>query len=537
MKFSCLKAICITFISAVLMLTSPVSSSKTPDDQLIIGMSMNNILSLDPAAMTGNDVVGVVINLYDYLVELDPTNPTNVQPGIAKSWEIAPDRSKITFYLRDDAKFHSGKPITAEDFVWSMQRVLNLNLAQATPWKSYGFTQDNIKDTIVALDPYTLEITLPKPNDPKLVIYSLGSLGSAAFIDRSVVMPHEKNGDWGNRWLTTNSAGSGPFILDVWTAKNILRMKRNEQYWAGIPKMKRIIFRHMTESQTLRLMVEKGDIDIATGMSIPDINSLRSKDDITIFEVKKGTLYYVAMNMKNTYFENQKVREAVRYAIDYEGINKIIMPGYGIFHQRPISKGMGVTLPDPGYQLDVDKAKQLLTDAGYPDGFETTINVLSDPPYINIATSVQATFAQVGIKAKVVPGTGNQVYGTMRDRTFDIVVGRGGGGVDPHPHANLRSIVYNPNNSDEARLTNFQGWRTAFYNEHLNQLIDSALIEQDPVKQKSLYEEVQNLYEELVPAIMPVSQMVDSIVVRDDIKNYIPHPSFTTRLLNVEKDR
>ena len=93
-----------------LMMGSGVAQAKTPPDQLIMGMNMNNLLTLDPAAMTGNEVVGIVVNLYDSLVELDPNRLTNVRPALAESWDISPDRSTITFHLRKDVPFHTGNP-------------------------------------------------------------------------------------------------------------------------------------------------------------------------------------------------------------------------------------------------------------------------------------------------------------------------------------------------------------------------------------------------------------------------------------------
>lgn len=533
MKLTLLAKACLLTLS--LMSGSGLAMAKTPPDQLIIGMNMNNLLTLDPAAMTGNEVVGIVVNLYDSLVELDPGRLSNVRPALAESWEISPDRNAITFHLRDDVKFNSGNPLTAEDVVWSMRRLLHLNLAQASVWKSYGFSTKNIDQQVSAPDAHTVEIRLPKANDPQLVVYSLAALGSLGVLDSKTVKAHEVNNDWGNRWLTTNTAGSGPFTLEVWQAKDVLRMKRNPNYWRGEPKLQRVVLRHFQESQTLRLMLEKGDLDIASNMAVSDVNALRKDPNISVDEVKKGTIYYVAMSMKKPHFANPKVREAVRYLIDYQGINKALMPGYGVLHQRPIQAGMAATLPDPGYRLDIAHAKKLLTEAGYPNGFDTTLRVLADQPFLNIAIAVQSTLMQGGINAKIITGTGNQIYGAMRERELDILVGRGGSGVEPHPHSSLRALVYNPDNSDAARLTNFQGWRTSFYDKPLNEMIDKALVEQNPEKQISLYQAVQTRYDELVPAMIPVSQMVDSIVVRNEVKNYQPHPSATTWLREVWK--
>jgi len=196
---------------------------------------------------------------------------------------------------------------------------------------------------------------------------------------------------------------------------------------------------------------------------------------------------------------------------------------------------MPSTVPDPGYKLDIPRAKKLLAEAGYPDGFDTTLRVLADQPFLNIAIAVQSTLMQAGINAKIITGTGNQIYGAMRERKFDMLVGRGGSGVEPHPHSSLRALVYNPDNSDEARLTNFQGWRTSFYDKPLNEMIDKALLERDPQKQVADYQQIQVRYDQLIPALLPLSQMVDSVVVRNEVKNFQSHPSATTFLREVYK--
>ena len=533
MKKNSLLGACL--LALVVSMGSSAAYAKTPPDQLIIGMNMNNLLTLDPAAMTGNEVVGIVVNLYDSLVELDPAQLTHVKPALATSWDVSPDGTTLTFHLRDDVTFHSGNPLTADDVVWSMRRILHLNLAQSSVWKSYGFSKKNIDQQVSAPDRFTVKITLPKANDPQLIIYSLGALGNLGVLDSKTVQQHVLNNDWGNHWLTTNEAGSGPFTLDTWQAKDVLRMTRNPNYWRGEAKMSRVVLRHFQESQTLRLMIAKGDLDIASNMAVSDINALRSDPDLSVDAVQRGTMYYVAMSMKEAHFANPKVREAVRYLIDYQGINKALMPGYGVLHQRPIKAGMPSTLPDPGYRLDIPRAKKLLAEAGYPDGFDTTLRVLADQPFQNIAIAVQSTLMQAGINAKIITGTGNQIYGAMRERKFDMLVGRGGSGMEPHPHSSLRALVYNPDNSDAARLTNFQGWRTGFYDKPLNDMIDSALLERDPQTQTRAYQAIQTRYDQLVPALIPLSQMVDSVVVRREVQNYQPHPSATTFLRDVYK--
>ena len=524
---------------SVAMAVAPVVplQAATPADQLVVGMSMDNLLALDPASATGLDVVGVNANMYDMLVELDPKEPSKVMPAVAKSWSISDDGRTITFNLRDDVSFHSGNKLTAHDVAWSLQRVMKLNLALASTWKTYGFSADNAEANFKALNDTTFELTLPVETDPMLVVYTLGSSPSAFIVDSKLVLEHEKDGDLGHNWLKTTVAGSGPFKLKDWRAKDRILMTRNDDYWRKPSEMKRVVMRHMNESQSLRLMIERGDIDVASGMSVPDIEALKKNDEVRAEADLRGTIYYVAVSMKDDKFSNKLVRQAIRNLIDYQGINDTVMPNYGILHQRPVKLGLPATLPEPGYALNVEKAKDLLAQAGYPNGFKTNIRVLSKLPFINIATSLQATLAQAGIEAEIITGTGNQVYGAMRERKFEMIVGRGGGGIEPHPHSSLRSLVYNPNNADEAKLTNFQGWRTSFQSEKMNSLIEQALLEKDADKQIKLYQQVQETFHDEVGAIFPVSQMVNTVMVRKDVDGYVGHRAATTRLRGVTKQR
>ncbi|MBC3479608.1 ABC transporter substrate-binding protein [Pseudomonas sp. SWRI59] len=510
--------------------------AKTPADQLIVGMSMVNLFSIDPANAPGLDASGVNANLYDTLVKRDQGNPEKHLPQLAERWAISEDGKQITFHLRTDVTFHSGNPLTAEDVAWSLYRVMKLNYGLATTWKAYGYTVDNIQALIRASDAHTLVIGLPQPTDPLLLIDSLATSPSAVIVDRLQALKHEKNGDLGAAWLVTNEAGSGPFTLAKWSANDALVMNRFDGYWAGPAKMKRVLVRHMTESQSLRLMLERGDLDLAYGMAAPDIKAVERTGTLQVQPLQRGTLYYVAMSMKQPEFANPKVREAVRYLIDYKGIDEQVMPHYGLLNQQPMQLGLDARLPDPGYRLDVAKAKALLSEAGYPQGFSTTLRTLSEPPFIDIAARMQATLAEGGIKASIVTGTGNQVYGAMRARNFEMIVARGAERY-PHPYFSLRTFAYNPDNSDAAGLPNFQGWRASFFDQPLNALIEQAGVERDPGKRLNLYHQAQKRYDEQVGPIMMISQMTDTAVSAVDVKGFTGDDAEATRYLGVYKQR
>ena len=124
----------------------------------------------------------------------------------------------------------------------------------------------------------------------------------------------------------------------------------------------------------------------------------------------------------------------------------------------------------------------------------------------------------------------------MRERNFELLVGRGGGGQQPHPDSNLRALAYNPDNSDEAGLTNYQGWRTSFFDEKLNAMIETALLEKDPEAQLAQYQEIQNYMEELVMPIQPFSEVVDTAAYLSDVEGLIVNP-WLTRFEEVTKAR
>ena len=277
--------------------------AETPPNMLVVGFSMNNILTLDPAAITGKETVQVLANIYDNMVSLDPVNRSEVNPQLAESWVISDDRSKITFTLVEGATFASGNPVTSEDVVWSLKRLMSLNLAQASFLKTHGFTAENAEASFTAPDAKTVVVTLPKKVDPEIVIKTLGIVGPGSIYDSKTVLENEKDGDKGTAWLTTHSAGSGPFVLGEWRSNERVVLDRNDNYWGEAPAMRRIIMRHLAELQSQRLMLEKGDIDIAFSMSAADLKSLESNEDVKIDTIGGSGFYYLAVSMKDEKFQ------------------------------------------------------------------------------------------------------------------------------------------------------------------------------------------------------------------------------------------
>ena len=527
---------CLGAAGALLGSPAALAVAPSPADQLLVGLSMNNLLSLDPGAATGLDAMAVACNLYDSLVETAAQDAARLVPALAQAWQVGQGGRRLEFQLRPDARFASGQPVLAEHAAWSLQRVLQLNLAPASVWKSYGFSAAGAAAQVQATGPHTLQIHLPQPTDPTLVLLTLATSMSALVLDRDTVLAHAHQGDQGAAWLTTHAAGSGPFVLQAWRPKELLILQRQPGHWRGAARLQRVVMRHMTESQTLRLMLSRGDLDVAGGLSAPDIQALSHRPDLAVEAVRRTNVYYVAVNARQPPFTDERVRRAVlRHLVDVDGMAGSVLQAYGQPHQRPVPAGLVASLASPGYRLDVGQARRLLAEAGLAGGFDTTIGVMAEAPFTGIATSLQATLAQAGIRARIQPGTGNQVYGAMRDRKFQIVVGRGGGGAEAHPHSSLRALVYNPDNRDSARLSNFQGWRTGHADAALNALIEQALVEPDAQRQRALYQQAQQRVDQAVGGLQPIAAVVDTQVLRRVVRGYAGHPSGATRLREVYK--
>jgi len=202
-------------ITLALTGTSFVAHAATPDNMLVIAHRIDDVTTIDPAEsfeFAGSDISR---NVYSRLVFLDPMDlDAGYKPDLAESWEVSEDGKTITFTLREGVKFHSGNPVTAEDAAFSLQRAVILNKTPAFILTQFGFTPENVAQTIKA-DGNKVMITTDKKYATSFVLNCLTST-IGAVVDKQTVMANEVDGDMGNAWMQTNSAGSGPYKLDSW---------------------------------------------------------------------------------------------------------------------------------------------------------------------------------------------------------------------------------------------------------------------------------------------------------------------------------
>ena len=484
-------------LSLVVGLTGMPVVAETPENMLVIANRIDDITTLDPAQsfeFAGSDVNR---NIYSKLVGFDPADLAGgYVPALADSWTVSQDGKTITFTMREGVKFHSGNAVTAQDAEYSLRRAVILNKTPSFILTQFGFTADNVGDTIVA-DGNRLSITTDQRYATSFVLNCLTStIGS--IVDSKVVMEHETEGDMGNEWLRTNTAGSGAYTLGSWKPNESVTLVSNPDFFRGAPAMERVVVRNIQESSTQRLLLERGDIDVARNLNPEDIAGITGADGIAVDSELRGRLMYISMNQKNEILSNPKVVEALKYLIDYKGMQDSFLNGQYTVHQAFLPRTYLGEIADAPFSLDVAKAKALLAEAGYPDGFEIGIVVREAQERIEIAQSIQNTFGQAGIKVNITVGTGKQILGVYRAREHDIYVGAWGPDY-PDPNTNAGTFAFNPDNTDAAGATGLLAWRNAWGIPAMSDATLAAVVENDRDTRAAMYEAIQRDHQQVSP--------------------------------------
>lgn len=517
--------------------------AATPADTLVQAWAFDDTITLDPAESFELSPAEFIGNTYDMLVRLDIDDTTKVKPGIAESWEISDDGLTYTFKLKPGIKFASGNPITAEDVAWSFERVVKLDKSPAFILTQFGLTADNVSETAKAVDDTTFVFTVDKPYAPSFVLNCLTATVGAV-LDKKLVMEHAEaktpsddykyDTDFGYGWMKTNYAGSGPFKIRDWRANEIVVLERNDNYYGEKPALNRVIYRHVKESATQRLMLEAGDVDVARNLEPGDYDAVQKNADLITTDAPKGTVYYISLNQKNEALAKPEVREAFKYLVDYDAIGATLIKGIGEIHQTYQVKGVLGALDSNPYKLDVAKAKELLEKAGLKDGLSVTFDVRNTQPVTGIAESFQQTAAQAGVKIEIIPGDGKQTLTKYRARNHDLYIGQWG--MDYwDPNTNADAFTSNPDNSDDAAVKSL-AWRNAWDIPELTEQVKAALLERDNDKRAELYQKLQQEALDSSPFVM-IYQQIEVAGVRGNVKGYRLGPSFDSNpLAPVSKD-
>ena len=513
-----------TALVALMAATAP-ALAETPDDALVIANRIDDITSLDPAESFEFAGADVIRNVYLKLVNFDPSNlDAGFQPEVASSWEVSEDGRSITFTIRDDLTFHSGNPVRPEDVVFSLRRAVILDLTPAFILTQFGFTPDNVEETIVA-DGNTVTITTDKPYATSFVLNCMtATIGS--IVDEQTVMANAQDEDMGNEWLKTNSAGGGAYELVAWRPNESVSLSAYPDFYLGAPAMERVIVRHVQESASQRLLLERGDIDIARDLNPEDVAGVRDAEGVKVEEELKGRLMYLSFNQLHPELSKPEVRQAMKHLVDYEGMLGSFLSGQYTLHQNFLPQTYLGAVEENPFTYDVERARELLDEAGIPDGLTIEAGVREAQERIEIAQTFQNALAQVGITLDITVGTAAQVLGRYRARDLDVYIGEWGPDY-PDPHTNAGTFAYNPDNSEEANATGLLAWRNAWDTGGLTERVDAAVAENDTDARVEMYRDIQAEFRETSPFVVMFQQIAQS-AMQEDVENFSTGQAITS---------
>jgi len=537
------KALAATAAVAVLLSASAPAFAETPADTLVEAFAIDDIISMDPGEAFEFSTAEMTGNSYSMLVRLDMSDTSKVVGDLAESWTVSDDGLTYTFKLKPGLKFASGNPITAEDVAWSFERVVKLDKSPAFIINQFGLNGDNVTEKAKAVDATTFVFTVDKAYSPSFVLNCLtATVGS--IVDKKLVLEHiaavtpsaeyKYDNDFGNGWLKTGYAGSGPFKMREWRANEAVVLERNDNYYGEKAKLARVVYRHMKESSGQRLALEAGDIDVARNLEPNDLDAIKKNAELATTSAPKGTVYYISLNQKNPNLAKPEVREAFKYLVDYDAIGSTLIKGIGEIHQTFLPKGVLGELDENPYELDVAKAKELLTKAGLADGFSITMDVRNTQPVTGIAESFQQSLAKAGVKMEIIPGDGKQTLTKYRARNHDMYIGQWG--MDYFdPNSNAETFTANPDNSDEGK-TKTLAWRNAWDVPDLTKKTAAALLEKDSAKRAATYQELQKAVLETSPFVI-IFQQTEVAGLSRKLTGFKLGPSFDTNFVhNVSKN-
>lgn len=455
-------------------------------DTIVWVKNIDDVVSMDPAQAYEFSGWLAIHSVYETLVKFEGQDLTNLKPGIASSWETkdAGDTWELTFTLQDGLKFASGNPITSADVVYSFQRGIALQKSPSFLWTDVGGLKE---DSITAPDAKTVVLTMPKTASPAEFLNVL-TAPPLSIVDSVEVKKHEtqvdgKN-DFGNTWLLDNSAGSGPYMLDHWTKDVEFLLKANPNARVQ-PKSPQLLVKHVPEAANQQAQLEAGDADIAHDLTPEQIAALASNADLVTSKAGNLQIFYMGMNVNLPELKDNNVREAIRYAIDYDAIANELLSGNAQVLQTVIPNGLMGANTEVIFKRDVAKAKELLKAGGYENGFTIDMLTLTGNqglvPMGDLGAKIQADLAEVGITLNVKQQPAAELLATYRAQNAPIVLLLWGPDY-PDPNTNASpfaaysaGVIAKRNNWEDQKATDMAA---------------AAKLESDPAKRVEMYKEL-----------------------------------------------
>jgi peptide/nickel transport system substrate-binding protein len=465
----------------------------------------SDIVSFDPHA-TRETVSGMVNSqIFDYLTILTPDG--DVKGELADSWEVSDDELTWTFHLVQDAVFHDGTPVTAEAVKMNLDRVLDPDNALPASRLLAGVTEVN------AVDDYTLEIVTEQPLGALLFHLSHYSLG--------IISPNALE-SMSAEELAQNPVGSGPFKFVSYTPNDSIVLEKNPDYWGTVPSLDTVTFRPVPEAATRSVLIETGEAQVVSKIAPQDVEFLQDVDGLHVDVIPFTRVVFIHMNEMIEPFGNVQVRQALSWAIDRQSIVDNVLDGLAVVATGPLGSGVSMYSPTDNYGYDPDKARELLAEAGYPDGFSTTMWVPQGryQGAEEAAQAVQAQLAEVGVDVNLEIIEWSTLLENIRK-----------GPDEAEWQMLMLGFAPATNDADWQLYTQFHcdNWapvsnnRSFYCNPEVDALLEQGKFSTDPEVRREAYAELLNIVIEDAPELY-LYQTTQIYGVRDNVEGleYLP---------------
>ncbi|MCM3117656.1 ABC transporter substrate-binding protein [Neobacillus sp. MER 74] len=482
-------------------------------------------VSLDPSEVTDSESENVSQSILETLVTF-AEGKTTIAPLLATKWEETNNGLTYTFKLQEGVKFQDGTDFNADAVVYNFERWMNgKDVAKFPVYGSVfgGFKGDETHNlqSVEAVDATTVKFTLKHvmPTFLKSLALTPFSISSPAAIEK-----------YGKDY-STHPVGTGPFVFDEWKRNDRIVLSKNKNYWVkGYPKMDQVIFRTIGDNTARLNALMSGEIDMMDGVDPGNIQQIEADKNFKILSRPSLNIGYLGLTVTRKPFDNKLVRQALNYAIDKDEMIKAFFGGQAIPAKNPIPPAVeGYNDEIAAYPYDVNKAKALLAEAGFPNGFNMELWAMPvSRPYMPDANKVsvflQSSFAKIGVKAKIVTYEWATYLEKAKAGEADaFLLGWTGANGDAD------DFIYSLWHKDNIGSLN----STRYSNDEVNKTLTEARSITDEGKRNEMYQHVQQIMHDDAP-IIPLVHTTPVLAARGDITGFDPHP--TGRVITTKID-
>ncbi|WP_040983720.1 ABC transporter substrate-binding protein [Oceanobacillus jeddahense] len=501
-------------------------------DQVLIFARGGDSESLDPASTTDGESSRITKQIYESLLEFDKES-FEVLPGLAHDWEVADDGLSYTFYLEEGVTFHDGTDFNADAVKLNFERWADPDHEYAFADDGYvysmygtmfgGFLGDenHVIEEINVVNDYEIEFVLSQP-----LGFFLQNMAMTYFPITSPAALEEYGAA-----INENPVGTGPFEFVSWTKDDSIVLDKFEDYRIdGLPKLDRVVFEVIPDNAARLIALRSGEIDIMDGLNPDDAAGVEADEGLELYERAENNIGYVGFNVQKEPFDNKDLRHAVSHAIDKEAIAEALYAGYATPASVPLPPSyMGYNDEVESFEYNPDKAVELLEEAGYGDGLEIELWTMPVArPYMpdpeTVSEIIQNNLEQIGITVTIV----REEWAPYLEKTMNgehQMYMLGWSGTNGDPDYFLSSLLHGDNVGSSNR---------EFYdNDEVDEFLNQAKLSIDQDERAAFYQQAQEIIADDAPMV-PLVHSRPVLATTNAVENYVPHPSTSESLAEVE---